>query len=201
MQESKLLEKAKSFFISGLEKLNGNNLIDAEIDFETSLQFAPNRLSTLINLSIVLIKLNKFENAENLIHKGLKYHPQNEELLSGLVEIYKKLINHKPTYAEAYSNLGCTYKNLKIYDEALVILSKAIKLKPSLAEAYSNRGVVFNELKKYQEALQDFDTAITINQNYAEAYSNRGVVFKQLKKINEALQSYDKAIAINRDYA
>jgi predicted Zn-dependent protease len=53
---------------------------DAEIDFEASLKFAPNRLSTIINLSIVLIKLNKLEKAENLIKIGLLYHPKNQEL-------------------------------------------------------------------------------------------------------------------------
>jgi len=59
MQDSQSLEQAKSFFLSGLEKLNSNNFAGAEIDFQSSLKFAPDRLSTLINLSIVLIKLNK----------------------------------------------------------------------------------------------------------------------------------------------
>ena len=37
MQDSQSLEHAKSFFISGLEKLNGNDFAGAEIDFESSL--------------------------------------------------------------------------------------------------------------------------------------------------------------------
>jgi hypothetical protein len=55
MQDSQSFEQAKLFFLSGLEKLNSNNFAGAEIDFKTSLKYAPNRLSTLINLSIVLI--------------------------------------------------------------------------------------------------------------------------------------------------
>jgi hypothetical protein len=43
-------------------KLNANNLVGAEKDFELSLKIVPNRLSTVINLSIVLIKLNKLKN-------------------------------------------------------------------------------------------------------------------------------------------
>ena len=56
MQDLKSLEQAKLFFINGLDKLNANNLVGAEKDFELSLKIVPNRLSTVINLSIVLIK-------------------------------------------------------------------------------------------------------------------------------------------------
>jgi hypothetical protein len=37
MQDSQLLEQAKVFFISGIEKLNSNNFAGAEIDFQLSL--------------------------------------------------------------------------------------------------------------------------------------------------------------------
>ena len=59
MQDSQSLEQAKLIFLSGLKKLNGNDFNGAEIDFYSSLKFAPNRISTLINLSVVLIKSNK----------------------------------------------------------------------------------------------------------------------------------------------
>ena len=133
MQDSQSLEQAKSFFLSGLEKLNGEDFAGAEIDFQSSLKLVPNRLSTLINLSIALIKLKKFENAEKLINEGLLHHPKNKELLMGLVEIYEILINHKPDYAEAHVNLGNVYRELKKYDESLMEYNTAIILNPNLA--------------------------------------------------------------------
>ena len=197
MNDSQSIEKAKSFFVSGLEKLNNNNFVGAEIDFESSLSLAPNRLSTMINLSIVLIKLNKLENAEKIINKGLLSHPKNKELLLGLVDIYKKLIIHNPDYAEAHANLGNSYKELKMYDEALASYSHALRLNPNLAEVYSNRGIVFNEIKKYQEALQEYDKAIAMKANLASAYSNRGIALSELNRLDEALSSYTRAIEIN----
>ena len=197
MNDSRSIEKAKSFFVSGLEKLNNNNLMGAEIDFESSLSLAPNRLSTMINLSIVLIKLNKFENAEKVINKGLLHHAKNKELLLGLVDIYKKLISLKPDYAEAHANLGNSYKELKMYDEALASYSHALFFNPNLAEIYSNKGIVFNELKKYQEALQEYDKAIAMKANLASAYSNRGITLSELNRLDEALSSYTRAIELN----
>jgi tetratricopeptide (TPR) repeat protein len=201
MQNLKLLEKAKFYFLSGLEKLNRNNLLGAEFDFQTSLQFAPNRLSTFINLSIVLIKLNKFENAEKIINEGLLHHPKNKELLMGLVEIYEKLINHKPDYAEAHANLGNTFKELNMHEEALIAFNTAIILNPNLAEVFLNRGNVMLDLKKYQEALEDYEKAISIKPDFASAYSNRGITLRVLKRLDDALISYERAIKFKPDYA
>ena len=93
MQDSQSLEQAKSFFLSGLEKLNGDDFAGAEKDFESSLKFAPNRLSIIVNLSIVLIKANKLKKAEMIIREGLDYHFKNKDLLLSLVEIYKRIIS------------------------------------------------------------------------------------------------------------
>jgi tetratricopeptide (TPR) repeat protein len=201
MQDSHSIEQAKSFFLSGLAKLNGNNFAGAEIDFETSLKLVPNRLSTLINLSIALIKLKKFENAEKLINEGLLHHPKNKELLLGLVEIYEILISHKPDYAEAHVNLGNVYRELKKYDESLTEYNTAIILNPNLAEFYSNRGNVLQDLKKYHQALEDYDKAIAIKPEYAECYSNKGNTLKKIKKYEESLSCFNLAINIMADYA
>ena len=201
MVDSEALKKAKSFFINGLEKLNKNDLTGAEIDFETSLQFAPNRLSSLINLSIVLIKLNKYQDAERIIQMGLLHHPKNKELLMSLVEIYTLLIKHKPEYAEAHNNLGSSYKELNMLDEASTSFNFAIKLNPNLAEAYSNKGSVLHETQNYIEALEYYDKAISLKNSYAEAYTNRGNALLELLRIQEAIESQNKAIEINSSYA
>ena len=201
MQNSDSLEQAKLFFISGLDKLNSNNFAGAEIDFKTSLKFSPNRLSTLINLSIVLIKLNKFENAKKLINEALLHYPKNKELLMGLVEIYEKIINHKPDYAEAYVNLGNSFKELCMYDETLAAYNKAIILNPYLIEVYISRGNVLQDLDKYPEALESYEMAIAIKPDYAEAISNRKKILKELKHFNKVCSSNENSEKINYNLA
>jgi len=48
------LEKAKNFFIVGLECIQNGDLGEAEKAFRESLQLVPNRPTTLNNLAIVL---------------------------------------------------------------------------------------------------------------------------------------------------
>ena len=201
MQDSQSLEQAKLFFISGLEKLNRNDLSGAEIDFESSLGFAPNRLSIIVNLSIVLIKANKLKKAEKIIHEGLVYHAKNKDLLFSLVEIYKRIISLNKNYAEVYVNLGNVYRELNMYEESLQAYNNAIRLKPNLAESYANRGNVLQNFKKYKEALEDYNAAINIKPDYAEAYSHKGNAQKELFRYEEALENQNKAIEINPNYA
>ena len=52
---------------------------------------------------------------------------------------YKKAIELKPDYAEAYNNLGVTLKKLGKFTEAIDSYKQAIKLKPDYTEARINR--------------------------------------------------------------
>jgi tetratricopeptide (TPR) repeat protein len=151
-------------------------------------------------LSIVLIKLNKFENAEKLINEGLIHHPKNKELLLGLVEIYKELINHQPYYAEAYANLGNVFKELSMLDESLDAYNMAVILNPNLAGVYSIRGNLLQDLNKYQEALEDYDKAIALKPDYAEAYLNRENVLNELSRFEKTIESQNKAIEVDPNY-
>jgi len=51
---------------------------------------------------------------------------------------YRKAIEIKPDFAEAYSNLGSILKDLGKLKDAEVSTRKAIEIKPDFADAHSN---------------------------------------------------------------
>jgi tetratricopeptide (TPR) repeat protein len=201
MDNNDLLEQAKFFFLAGLEKLIVNNFTGAENDFQTSLRFSPNRLSVLINLSIVQIKLNKYEDAEKLINEGLLLYPQNNELLMGLVEIYEKLISIKPDNSEVYFKLGNSFKALGMYDESISAYNAAIILNTNFVEAYFLRGQVFQDINNYQKALDDYNQALSIDSAHTNAILNRDNVLEKTKKINMKFSSNKRANIVNHNFA
>ena len=67
IKKSEDIATAKDFFLLGLECLKKGNNEKAEIFFYSSLEHCPNRLSTLINLVITLINLEKLEEASKII--------------------------------------------------------------------------------------------------------------------------------------
>ena len=64
---------------------------------------------------------------------------------------YKKAIELKPNFAEAYSNLGNTLNHLGKYQEAIISYKKAIELKANFAEVHYNLGEVLKRLGKLEE--------------------------------------------------
>ena len=206
-------EHSKKLFILGLESYQKELYEEAEHFFFLSLKLLPDRLSTLTNLSAVLIKLKKLEKANEVITKGINLYPTNEvfylnqgllfelnqEWQNSLVS-FNQAIKIKPDYAEAYYNRGNALQELKRLEEALASYGKAISIKPDYAEAYNNRGNTLQELKRLEEALVSYGKAISIKPDYIDAHYSLGTVFKELKRFDEAVACYDKVLHIKPDY-
>ena len=86
---------------------------------------------------------------------------------------YRKAIELKPDYPEAYDNLGVVLE--KKLDEAVAAYRKAIELKPDDPEAYINLGIALADQKKLAEAVAAYRKAIELKPDFAEAYNNLGM--------------------------
>jgi len=173
-----ILNKARDYFMHALNMYENKKYIDAEKFYLKSLELAPNRLSTFINLSAVLIKLEKFNNAYELLTNAILLYPNNEVL---------------------HLNLGNSYKEMGRLDEALQSFNYAIKINYDYAEAHLNRGVILQEMGKWDKALASFNKAIELNSNYAESYYCRGLLMEKLKHFDDALENFKIAIKIKDD--
>ena len=65
---------------------------------------------------------------------------------------YERAVKIDPSYAEAYSNLGYTYRKQEQFDKAVRAYKKAIELDPQLAEAYEYLGEAYAEMGKFELA-------------------------------------------------
>ncbi|MCC5666058.1 tetratricopeptide repeat protein [Nostoc sp. CHAB 5784] len=110
---------------------------------------------------------------------------------------YKKAIELKPDFVEAYNNLGNAYTKQGDYNQAFTDYNKAINLNPNLAEAYNGRGIVYRNQGKYTQALVDFNKAIDLKPDNAEAYTGRGNVYVAQGDFAQAIINYNKAIKLN----
>jgi len=117
------------------------------------------------------------------------------------IELIVKAIALKPSYPNAYFNLGNAQKALKQTDEALASYSKAIALNPDYVMAYNNRGNLLKQLKKLNDALSDYNHALAHQPNQLEALNNRGLVYSELRRFSEALADFDRAARADPNYA
>ena len=172
-------ERAKHHFFLGLEDIRTSHYREAEIELRKSLEYVPDRLSTLVNLSAALLHLKKYDEAEAFIALARAQDPDSPEGL--LNEGYLHRVRHE--HAKA---LAC-------FDRALVV-------RKDYAAAHNSRGVTLSDLDHLDAAIASFDKAIAINPDYAEAYCNRGEALRELNQPDAAIASYAKAISIRPDY-
>ena len=223
-------EQAKNFFLLGLENYQKEQYEESEKYLLLSLNILPDRLNTLINLSAVLIKLDKFENASEIIARAITLYPTDAALFLNQGQIftkkhnwenalksYDRAIELKSNYAEAHLNRGVVLQELKRLEESLASYDKAIELDSDYGDAKINRELVLQQLNLSDEAMQmgalaaqtrQFDSALEqlykaleIDISNTYAYYNLGNVFFELERLEESLASYDKAINLKPDYA
>ena len=111
--------------------------------------------------------------------------------LEDAVANYKKAIELKPDYAQAYNNLGTTLRELCQLEEAEASYKKAIELKSDYSRAYFGLGNTYKDLGKVEEAVANYKKAIELKPDYAEANYNWGrtlILNKSFKKGHELME-------------
>lgn len=102
----------------------------------------------------------KSESAAKKREKANVYFKEGEQLqemkkYKAASEKYEKAVNADSEYAEAWSNLGYTYRKQGQFDKAVQTYKKAIKLKPDLAEAHEYLGEAYAEMGKFDKAEKE----------------------------------------------
>ena len=174
------MKSTTEVFNEALSALNARDLNNAEKLFRQVLGLDEAHVPALNLLTVILMILSRFSEAEPLIAKAVKLNQSSD------VSFY---------------NYGLISKQLNKPKQALEQFSKAIELNPEIAETWNNRGTVYNELARYEAAISDFDQAISLKANYSEAYANKGKSLLALKRHDIALAAYDKALSIKTDLA
>lgn len=81
---------------------------------------------------------------------------------------YERAVKIDPSYAEAYSNLGYTYRKQEKFDKAVRAYKKAIKLDPNLAEAHEYLGEAYAEMGKFELAEKELAILQELGSDEAE---------------------------------
>jgi tetratricopeptide (TPR) repeat protein len=109
---------------------------------------------------------------------------------------YKKAIEVKPDFVEAYNALAGVYNSQKKYDEALATSAKAAELGGAAggggnAAAVYNQGVTLWNSQKFAEAKVQFEKAVAIDPSMAEAWYQLGMANLNTGDMNGAVAAFE----------
>ena len=103
---------------------------------------------------------SRYRSSDERREKANVYFKQGEQLqemkkYKEASKKYKKAVEVDSDYAEAWSNLGYSYRKQGKFDWAVHAYKKAIKLKPDLAEAHEYLGEAYAEMGKFEKAEKE----------------------------------------------
>lgn len=101
----------------------------------------------------------------------------NEKRYFEAADAYNLILPHVPDNVILQHNLGLTYMQLEMYEEAITSLKYPIEQRNY--DSLLTRGSIYRNLGQYKEALEDFITAISIDPLKGAAYSNVGNTFRE----------------------
>ena len=123
---------------------------------------------------------------------AIAYHQLGD--LDRAVVAYQKEIALKPGSAEAYYNLGNTFKEQRLCDEAISCYRRAASMNPMLVEAFYNQASILEKKARFDEAIACLKQCIQFKPDWAEAHCNLGNLSKQLGFLDDAISHHQKAI-------
>ncbi|MEY4386095.1 MAG: hypothetical protein RLY20_1378 [Verrucomicrobiota bacterium] len=167
-------ERAKRFFIAGLQCLERNNLLGAESAFSSSLELLPDRVSTLNNLAAVKIRLNKLDEAETYA---------------------RRVVGLEENSVEAWSNLGIIHFNQGQFAVALQAYEKALEANFMFARAWAGKAEALLALQRNEEALDACEQAVRLEPGADDMLHTQSLILKALGRIDEARKVYMNSMA------
>lgn len=105
---------------------------------------------------------------------------------------FKQLIEIKPGFSGAYTNLAIVYQKRKEFSKALSLANQAIETNNNQPYAYNLRGQLRIEKGKIHDALNDFKKAVALKFEYPSAHYNLALVYDiYLQDIQKAIDHYE----------
>lgn len=91
-----------------------------------------------------------------------------------------------------------TIKQIKIWENSMVLWSTLIEKSPKVAIAYNNRADLYVKTGELNAALNDYNKAVKNEPEASLFYVNRGGLYERLGQDKKALADYNHALKINK---
>jgi len=122
---------------------------------------------------------------------------QQNEQWSAAADLYRRVLEVSPDYADAMHYSGVLAHQQGRSDEAVALIEKSLALDPDRADWYSNLAIVLKDCLRVEEAIVASRRAIEIDPGHANAFNNLGVLLRAHGDLVGAEAAYRDAIRVS----
>jgi Tfp pilus assembly protein PilF/SAM-dependent methyltransferase len=176
------LEQAKAVFLQALEHHARERLPEAEALYRQALQLAPDRVSVLFNLSIILMRTGRTHEARQRAERALQLDPSCTEALSILAELQRERQGPEQALAEVERGLqqwpdepdlllqrSALLADLGRFPEALAASAVALSRRPGHAPALTHQALLNAAVGNTDAALNELRVLLQTDPQYLPA--------------------------------
>ena len=167
------------------------------------------------NYGQALSRSGRRQKAEGAFAKAIELLPEQAEPYNNMgnifaarkeyaraVEMYRKALEFGPrARAEILANLGDSYRQLGLLQEARARLQEAIKLEPGPGMPYFYLGQVERAAGQGEAALAAFEQALSRNPDHARTQVERAEVLSEAGLSGPARGAFRRALEIDPNYS
>lgn len=155
-------------------------------------------------LAIIFFFSSAFEvmaqtDVNDLYNKALNL--KKERKCAEAIPLLLKIIELKPEYTKALTDLGWCYNETKAFDKAVPVLQKAIILDSVNAVAFAEIGYTFYSIQQYTTAVGNLNSANYLKPKTETTLYYLGLCFVRLNAKTEAVKKYNELALMNSSYA
>jgi len=161
------------------------------------------------DLGKIFLGQENFTAGLNELLKAEELDPENPEIQYNLAIAYrfmdlhansiahfKKAIELRQNFSEAYNDLGNTYLILSKWDLAIKCFEKALEntLYPTPHFAYNNLGQAYYNKGEYKKAVESYLKAIKYQPSFSMAFHYLGITYEAMNEWDKAIGAYKESI-------
>ena len=150
-------------------------------------------------VSLLLKKVNLISrgpnNADAYYNLGLAY--TRMERYDDAIDLLKKAIEIKPNESETHFQLGLIYLGQKKYNEAANAFKETVRIDPFHAQGHAHLGLAYQKQGCHQEAIRTLERASHIKYDNPEVFRNLGEAYRETGQPKEALRSLNEAARLD----
>ncbi|MBF0524956.1 MAG: tetratricopeptide repeat protein [Deltaproteobacteria bacterium] len=203
-----LISQARENFLKAIKikpdfKESGVALIDiyrsegdalsAVKEYLTLLDWMPEDADVLSGLGAVYIAMYELPQAEKVLLKAYKLHPDHQETIYNLGTLYFTLgqlnlatefytkaltqVSAQEKLGEVLNALGLCYLHTDRPKESLGYFAESVEICPDNSETHFNYALAASILNDYQIASKEYRLALDLNPNHQGANQNLGIIY------------------------
>lgn len=112
---------------------------------------------------------------------------------------YRQAINIQPRFADAYSNMGNTLRELQDVTGAMICFKKAIEINPTFADAYCNLASIYKDMGNIIEAIESYENALKYKIDFPDAFCNLTHCFQTICQWDDYDERMQYVVAIVKE--